>query len=113
MSWTQITQLSDLTQVLDTKEIVCIYITAPYCFRCKQIEGKIGNIPYDFPECCFFSVDVDAHGDVGDALTICTLPTFLFYNRGKEVYRLEGVPQQRPVRALVKGLREYLGLERY
>jgi hypothetical protein len=45
---------------------------------------------------------------LGDALSIGTLPTFLLLREGREVHRLEGVPQTRPARALAQALRAHL-----
>lgn len=40
--------------------------------------------------------------------TIHTLPTFLYFKQGKEVHRVEGVPQKRPARAVAQAMRHHL-----
>lgn len=46
--------------------------------------------------------------DLGELLDVRTLPTFLLLRHGAEVARLEGVPQQRPARALAQAIRQHL-----
>jgi hypothetical protein len=46
--------------------------------------------------------------EVGDELNISTLPTFILYLHGKEVHRIEGVPQHRPARVLAKVISQFL-----
>lgn len=46
--------------------------------------------------------------ELGDLLDIRTLPTFLLLRDGVEASRLEGVPQQRPARALAQAIRQHL-----
>lgn len=45
--------------------------------------------------------------DLGDQLNVSTLPTIVLYRAGAEVDRLEGVPQQRPARALALALKTH------
>ena len=42
--------------------------------------------------------------DIGDELNMSVLPTFILYQHGKEIHRIEGVPQQRPARVLAKAI---------
>lgn len=46
--------------------------------------------------------------ELGELLDIHTLPTFSLVKGGVEVHRVEGVPQQRPARALSLALRKHL-----
>ena len=46
--------------------------------------------------------------ELGELLDVRTLPTFLLLRRGAEAARLEGVPQQRPARALAQAIRQHL-----
>lgn len=46
--------------------------------------------------------------ELGELLSIGTLPTFVLIKGGAEVHRVEGAPQQRPARKLAQAIRQHL-----
>ncbi|KAL4530791.1 hypothetical protein Ndes2526B_g09228 [Nannochloris sp. 'desiccata'] len=110
--WYPITSRKQLSSFREEHPRSVVFFTAPWCFRCKTLAPKFSGFPADFPSINFYSLDLDEVEEVGDELIISTLPTFILYLHGKEVHRIEGVPQQRPARLLAKAISQFLLAER-
>ncbi|KAL4854805.1 Thioredoxin [Chlorella vulgaris] len=108
INWLPITSCAQFYTFIEASDLVVCYVTAPWCFRCKQVAEKIANFPADWPDISFLAVDLEECEQLGELLGIATLPTFALFAHGVEVARLEGVPQQRPARAVAQAIRQHL-----
>lgn len=54
-----ITSVPQFFTFADNHPLVVIFVTAPYCFRCKQVVEKIVGFPSDYPQISFSTVDVE------------------------------------------------------
>ena len=68
----------------------------------EDIARKVGN------RCRVAKLDSDEHPELSTELNVNGLPTILFLQGGKEVYRLEGVPPD--AAALEQLASQYLGI---
>lgn len=106
--WDPVTSAAQFFSFAEAAPLVCVYITAPWCFRCRQVFEKVAGFPADHASINFYSVDLEECEELGELLDIRTLPTFVLLRDGAEVARLEGAPQQRPARRLAQAIRQHL-----
>ncbi|KAL4424732.1 hypothetical protein ABPG77_000075 [Micractinium sp. CCAP 211/92] len=106
--WEPVTSAGQFFSFAEAAVLVCVYVTAPWCFRCRQVADKVAGFPADYADVKFYTVDLEECEELGELLDIHTLPTFVLLRGGAEVARLEGAPQQRPARRLAQAIRQHL-----
>lgn len=106
--WEPVTSAAQYFSFAEAAQLVCVYVTAPWCFRCRQVVDKVAGLPADYVGVRFYSVNLEDCEELGELLDIRTLPTFLLVRGGTEVARLEGAPQHRPARRVAQAIRQHL-----
>eukprot|EP01023_Acetabularia_acetabulum_P055747 TRINITY_DN6458_c0_g1_i2.p3 TRINITY_DN6458_c0_g1~~TRINITY_DN6458_c0_g1_i2.p3 ORF type:complete len:117 (-),score=7.92 TRINITY_DN6458_c0_g1_i2:140-490(-) len=89
---------------------LCIYYKTGLCAPCQIFTPKYQRFPNYFGNIQFGICDLDEmQGEINSIHSpITIIPTLILYRNGKEINRLEGLPQQRPARKLSLALRYYL-----
>jgi len=67
----------------------------PWCGACRSLEPVAASLGIRV-------VDVSEDREAGDRARICTLPTFIVYEDGKEVYRRDGAMSPYEMRKMVE-----------
>ncbi|KAL4422560.1 hypothetical protein ABPG75_008757 [Micractinium tetrahymenae] len=106
--WEPVTSAAQFFSFAKAAPLFCVYVTAPWCFRCRQVAEKVAGFPAHYAGVRFYSVNLEECEELGELLAINILPTFVLLRGGAEVARLEGAPQQRPARRLAQAIRQHL-----
>lgn len=107
-TWTDTTSAPQYFSFIENNELCCAFFTAPWCFRCKQVEEKINALPSNFPAVKLLKINIEDTEDIASILEISTLPTFVLIKNGVEVHRVEGALQQRPARMVAQAIQKHL-----
>jgi thioredoxin 1 len=75
---------TDWKDALAKHEFVIVDCFAQWCGPCKKIAPKLEQLSGKFPEIAFFKLDVDLFADFATLYDVRALPTFLFFEKGKE-----------------------------
>jgi thioredoxin 1 len=73
--------------IKDNTMVVVDYHAESYCAPCKQMAKLLPEIAQEFSSIQFVKADINSEGVGAD---IQSVPTFVFYNGGKEVKRFTG-----------------------
>ena len=84
--------VSDFDKVVNSNKIVLVDIGASWCPPCRKMAPTIEKIKSQFASKFYFlAVDGGVDMDVMKHVQFETLPTFIIYNHGKEVWRKTGI----------------------
>ncbi len=67
---------------------------ASWCGPCKAMNPILENVENEIGTGKIFKIDVDQNRDLVEKLGIRSVPTFIFYENGKEVDRKTGMVQK-------------------
>lgn len=70
---------------------VVIEFWAPWCGPCEVLGSIMDEIAKEYPEMEFYKINVDEYPALADKHSIHSIPTLLFYQRGKLVDSIIGV----------------------
>ena len=85
----------DFDKVINTHELVLVDIGANWCPPCRKMQPTIEKIRKEQGEKLYFmAVDGGIDIDVMKHLNFETLPTFIIFKKGKEVWRKEGIVEE-------------------
>jgi thioredoxin 1 len=85
MNFCNLSNSSDLKQIICSKKNVVIQFSASWCGPCRNIKPfmeELGKTHGDKLEIVY--VDVDSHGDLSQEFEVRGVPMFVFYQDGKE-----------------------------
>jgi thiol-disulfide isomerase/thioredoxin len=68
--------------------------TASWCGPCHRIQPLYISFVKLYPHITFVEVDATTEDDVVSMANVKLLPTFVFYNKSKEIHRIEGARDQ-------------------
>jgi thioredoxin 1 len=78
-------------QAILSSEKCVIDFYATWCGPCKAMNPILESVETDLGEGKIYKVDVDKNRDLVEKFGIRSVPTFLFFESGKEVDRKTGV----------------------
>jgi thioredoxin 1 len=79
-----------LQRVLNNHENVILQLTAPWCPPCQFFQPALEQCAKDYASnILFINVDITQHAIMG--IDIESIPTYIFFKEGKEVYRQTGL----------------------
>lgn len=85
------------SNVLENEEdkLIIVMYKAKWCRACKQMKQVMGRFKKKYSdEITFGGVDFNYNGGTVRNQQVTSLPTFIFYKSGKEVYRVSGMKKQ-------------------
>ncbi|XP_029470984.1 thioredoxin-2-like [Rhinatrema bivittatum] len=81
----------EFDQLIESSDkLVVTDFTASWCGPCKKIAPYYEALCKQYTEVVFLKVDVDEVGDLAEAWKISSVPTFIFFKKGKKVAELKG-----------------------
>ena len=92
MTLTDISNVSQLDELLSKHEYVVVKFSAEWCGPCKRIHPlyeKCSNME-KYTSVCFLHVDVDEARDICEKYCIEGMPTFILFKNSEEVSRFSG-----------------------
>jgi len=88
---------------------VIVYFNGSWCKPCKRFKQVLDEmkeeLKYKIKVC---SVDLEQESHLGQRFNILSLPTVLFFNKGKQVTRVDGAPTKIQLK---KKIKEFFGIE--
>jgi thioredoxin 1 len=95
-----------IQEVLRSSIPVLVYFGAPWCGPCRVFEPLIRRFQAEWDQPFkLVELNADQHLHLSSQYRIRSLPTLLFFNKGKLIYRLEGISQRDQ---LIGGLQHYM-----
>lgn len=82
------------------------HFTADWCGYCKQMKPLIEEYLAANPKVEYIKIDIDSDKDAADANKITGVPTFVFFNRGNVINRINGAFEIEKMDALFTGQAE-------
>lgn len=79
------------TQLISSKPVVLVEFYATWCPHCKKMMPIVEQVKEQLngaAEIC--QLDIDQNDEVADEVEVTSVPTFLLYKDGKEVWRQSG-----------------------
>ena len=87
----EITGTDQLFAILEQNERVVIDCLATWCGPCKRVAPLLHDLARQRPDVALVMIDVDkAEQELVSHLSVASLPTVLFYARGKQVQKIVG-----------------------
>lgn len=77
---------------LESKNTV-IDFYADWCKPCKEFEPTFDKYKEQYTNINFIKVNVDDYDYLADEYNVVKVPTFIFFVKGKEVYRVNGAKE--------------------
>ena len=88
-------KVDDFEHVITTNKLVLVDIGATWCPPCRKMLPVIDKVKSQFANKLYFlAVDGGVDMDVMKHLQFETLPTFIIYKNGKEVWRKTGIVEE-------------------
>ncbi len=77
--------------VLGNRELVMVDFFAPWCGPCKALAPVVEYVAWTFePLLRAFKVDIDGDPGLAERFGATSVPTLVFFEKGKEVWRRTG-----------------------
>ncbi len=81
----------DYKELTGSNEVVLVEFYATWCPHCRRMKPVVeqvaelldGRVPV-------YQLDLDENGDLADSIRVQSVPTFLIYRNGAEVWRHSG-----------------------
>lgn len=84
--------VSDFEKVIASNEVVLVDIGANWCPPCRKMQPVVDQLKTDLSgKFYFLSVDGGVDMDVMKQVQFESLPTFIVYKKGKEIWRKQGI----------------------
>lgn len=74
--------------LLNVNEFIIVDVWASWCGPCKAIAPKVTGFAHDFREMQFVKVNIEQFPEFAEKYNVTQLPTFLFFQAGKEHSKL-------------------------
>lgn len=81
----------EFEQVLQQYDKVLVDFFANWCSPCKQAVPIFTSLAKTYPHIAFVKADIDILQDVSNQYQISAVPSFIFFQGGKEVEKIVGL----------------------
>merc|ERR1712226_1192945 len=97
---------AEFDNALKSDKLVVIDFTATWCPPCQRIGPKFEALAKsgDYPDVCFYKVDVDANDKASSKAGIQCMPTFQYYKNGQKIDELQGANENTLVEKIKKNM---------
>lgn len=96
--------LNDETE-LNLSDLSAIKFYADWCVPCKRMDTILNKMEKEFEDIKIYSIDIDKYTKIAQKYEVKSLPTIIFFDNGKEKFRLVGVFPTEQVRKSFKALK--------
>jgi thioredoxin 1 len=94
-------------QITSEKDLLLVYITAPWCGPCKMLSPVVDNICDEMDsKITLAKIDADENMELVKSLNVRNIPTLLFYKKGEVVERTTGVKTKSELTKILETLKE-------
>ncbi len=94
-----------LTKLLDEKGTVMVEFYATWCPHCKRMAPIVDDLKALFEGRVYiYQFDIDQDEQLANELEVESIPTFIIYRQGEEMWRTSG---ELPAEALSSKLEQY------
>lgn len=94
-----------LTKLLDEKGTVMIEFYATWCPHCKRMAPVVDDLKALFEgRVSIYQFDIDQNEELANTLEVESIPTFIIYRQGEEMWRTSG---ELPAETLSSKLEQY------
>jgi thioredoxin 1 len=80
------------TEIASGKKVVVDYY-ADWCGPCKMLTPVLEKLEKEYPDVCFYKVNIEEEYDLTLSQSITSVPTLLFYSTGENKHRISGAVQ--------------------
>ncbi|MCS7121577.1 MAG: thioredoxin [Archaeoglobaceae archaeon] len=92
----------ELKKVVNGEELVVVDFYADWCMPCRYLSPILEKLEKEFKEVKFYKLNVDEEKDLAFELGISSIPTVLFFKKGKVVGGFIGALPESAVRSEIK-----------
>ena len=93
----------EYTEVINSSKVVMVEFFASWCPHCQKMIPAVANIKDLLKGSVnVYQYDIDANEELADAEKVNTIPTFIVYQEGKEVWRHSGEMEEQALLSKVK-----------
>lgn len=85
-----------------SNEKVFVDVWAPWCGPCKMTTPIVEEIESEFPNIKVLKVNADDDKELVESLEVSAVPTFIYYENGKEIERLVGAINKQAMLSMMK-----------
>lgn len=94
-------------KILDYNGLILLECWASWCLPCKQADDMLKKLSVEYHEKCqFFKINIDKNPTISNEFNVKGLPTFILFNKGKEVNRLVSSQSEDNIRNLINEVLE-------
>jgi len=88
----QVTDIAHFNTLINNPEgkVAVVDFYADWCGPCKHIAPLYLQLSQTHENLLFLKVDVDARKDIAQAHSVSSMPTFVFFKAGTEIFRFSG-----------------------
>lgn len=82
---------------INTEQVTLVDFFASWCGPCKMLSPIIDELSNDSEinqKVSIYKIDIDESGDVAQNYGIMSVPTLVFFKKGKEINRITGFVQK-------------------
>lgn len=81
----------DYKELTGSNEVVLVEFHATWCPHCRRMKPVVEQVAELLEgRAPVYQLDLDENGDVADSIKVQSVPTFLIYRNGEEVWRHSG-----------------------
>ncbi|HLC86343.1 MAG TPA: thioredoxin [Candidatus Nanoarchaeia archaeon] len=91
-------------EVLKSNKPVAIDFWAEWCSPCKTMSPIFEELSKELKEAKFAKLNVDENQELASSFGVMGIPTFLVFNKGKEVGRFVGSMPKSTLKESIKGV---------
>lgn len=83
--------MNEYSKMINSSEVVLIEFYASWCPHCQRMMPIVGQVKDLVGEDVkIYQLDIDKHADLADIQKVESIPTFILYDGGREVWRNTG-----------------------
>lgn len=80
--------MDKINELLNTKDTVMLYFSAPTCNVCHALKPKLTDaLTQNFSDIHIESIDISTNPDIAAHFSVFTIPTVLIFLQGREYIR--------------------------
>ena len=90
-------------EVLDNKKLVMVDFWAEWCGPCKAMEPIVGEVEKELKDkVSVAKINIEKEEKLSNQYSIMSIPTFLFFKKGKVVEQISGAMDKKKLLRVIK-----------